>query len=454
MPNGDAENRLDERSDTAKTAPETAIKEADEGRPGLAKAQKDLSDYLKSGGTSGITNEFGKPAFYDSVNGAGKADKIAAAVTDAGKGMESSPELIDKMKAAVSGLASDASKAVSSAVESAEKVKDAVVAAGSEAVDRVKAAAADLSKSLPPDALTDNIGAKTKDLQTTTDASGKKQADFTTPQGEHYHVGYGQEGNPNKITMPDANGKPVTYELRDSDGKWVNNATKPPTESDISGVSVTNGGLHIDRNNGTIPTGNETIYPDGRRETVQYDKNGAATEKHVRDADSHVEKVYKPVSEKEPSGYDVNDGSGHTRHVEKDGNGWKVSTGDQSQHFDKVEVGRNGDLKLSGGTDGATMEMRKDGSSNDIAVNDKDSSYTIGLENGGKATRKLDGTEEIKDKSGRHVDNEADKLIKDMKPPLNPEEARQFRADMAEVDKLPEAERKKVYDSLEKEIVK
>jgi hypothetical protein len=58
---------------SAKSA-EFLISDANSNRSNLIAQQKEQTDYLKQGGKSGITNEFGKPSFYDSGenNSAGK----------------------------------------------------------------------------------------------------------------------------------------------------------------------------------------------------------------------------------------------------------------------------------------------------------------------------------------------------------------------------------------------
>jgi YD repeat-containing protein len=49
--------------------------EADAGKGDLAKQSKAILDHLKAGGKSGITNEFGKPAFVDSARSVHTTDK-------------------------------------------------------------------------------------------------------------------------------------------------------------------------------------------------------------------------------------------------------------------------------------------------------------------------------------------------------------------------------------------
>jgi YD repeat-containing protein len=470
-----AENKIEQsQSDSRSAAPESAVKEADAGRSDLVKEQKQHSDFIKQGGSTGITEEFGKPGFFDST---GK-DAIAGN----------------------SATVKDSSAEYAKAGEKPAGASDDPQGV----IDHLKGALNEYGKAVTPDMVTDQVGAKTGDksgkaneIGYTTDAHGNRQGDLTTPQGEHYRLNYDKTGALQKVTMPDENGKPTTYEYDNGTGKWMNTTTKPPTASDVQGVSVNGDNITIQRGIGDSLSGRETIYADGRKETIHLNKDGFEDEKHVRDANSHIERVYKPAGAKDPDSYDVKDNNGHTQKVEKDGNGWKVSSGDKSEHYDKLVAESNGDLKLTGGTNGKSLDVKTDGSmierdkaghitresnadgisttfqrdekglttgvevsddqghrietrSGDIKVNDKDGSYTVGLEDGNKATRKLDGTEEIKDKDGKHVDSEADKLVRDIKPPLSPEEAQRFKADMAQVEKLPPGERKKVEDSLEK----
>ncbi len=74
-------NETDERIENSPenktpTAESLLLKEANAGKPELVDEQKELDEYLKSGGKSGITNEFGKPLL---VEGASVEDSVVNA---------------------------------------------------------------------------------------------------------------------------------------------------------------------------------------------------------------------------------------------------------------------------------------------------------------------------------------------------------------------------------------
>ncbi len=62
-------NETEEKVEASKAAPakssDSVVKESNAGKPALVEEQKAHSDYLKAGGKSGITDEFGKPILFD-----------------------------------------------------------------------------------------------------------------------------------------------------------------------------------------------------------------------------------------------------------------------------------------------------------------------------------------------------------------------------------------------------
>jgi hypothetical protein len=64
----DADKRIEEQTEkTGTKASEAVVTEANAGKTALVEKQKELTDYLKGGGTSGITNEFGKPILIEDL---------------------------------------------------------------------------------------------------------------------------------------------------------------------------------------------------------------------------------------------------------------------------------------------------------------------------------------------------------------------------------------------------
>ncbi|HEY9870160.1 MAG TPA: hypothetical protein V6D08_13420, partial [Candidatus Obscuribacterales bacterium] len=108
---------------------------------------------------------------------------------------------------------------------------------------------------------------------------------------------------------------------------------------------------------------------------------------------------------------------------------------------------------------GRVVETRNKG----IEVDDKTGNYTIKLDkaeaearkaDGAEGTadrleRKADGTERLLAKDGSEMKSDADKLLEKFKN-YTPEQQRQLRQDLADIDKLPPEQRKKVYEALDK----
>lgn len=89
---------------------------------------------------------------------------------------------------------------------------------------------------------------------------------------------------------------------------------------------------------------------------------------------------------------------------------------------------------------------------------ESDGSHVVALEKGrqldarGEGTqvlRKADGTEVLLNKNGQPVESDADKLMAKFKN-FTPEQQHQLRQDLADIDKLPPEQRKKVYESLDR----
>src|SRR5262249_49567394 len=205
--------------------------------------------------------------------------------------------------------------------------------------------------------------------------------------------------------------------------------------------------------------------------------------------------------------YVVKDDQGHTTRIDAHDKPVVVKRGDQQEEkYDECVRSSNGDLKLTrkDGTleikhNGTFIRRDKDNQIAEITNSDgertkftrsghnvtgvttfdaqgkersketgkievkDDGSYTIELPKAdlearkadgadgtpAKLLRKRDGTEELLDKDGKHVDSDADRLISHYKH-FSPEEQRQLRQDLADIDRLPTEKREAVYKSLDK----
>ncbi len=78
MPADQSEKGFEESTKGKESPAESIVKEADAGKADLVDKQKANTEYLKSGGKSGITNEFGKPIIFDGEPGKpGPLDPVA-----------------------------------------------------------------------------------------------------------------------------------------------------------------------------------------------------------------------------------------------------------------------------------------------------------------------------------------------------------------------------------------
>jgi len=223
----------------------------------------------------------------------------------------------------------------------------------------------------------------------------------------------------------------------------------------------------------------------------------------VTESGSHVTEIKSGDS---VQGYEIKDDEGHVKQIKVEEGGVTVKTGDRTEHYDKVESDGKGGIRLIA-KDKSTVEIGQDGvevhknpqkqvtsitnaegetttferSGNNVTgvtvtdgqgkvVEHKsgkvevtgDGSYTIELPkaeledrkaDGAEGTptkleRRRDGTEQLLDKDGKHVESDADKLAG--KIDMSPEYMRQFKQDLADIDRLPPEQRRKVYESLSK----
>lgn len=465
----DTNEKLESKPDI-QAKPSEAAAEASVGKQDLVEKQKTNSDYLKAGGKSGITGDFGKPIFFDS-----------GTVPIADLSRKAPAETVQEM-----GRAGDRSKD------------------------------AGLGKPEKPDVTLDDKG---------------RVSDYKLPDGQKFQIKYGDDGQPSSITMTPEGGQPKTF-VKNEKGRWVDANTGK--EERIESVHMEKDGsveilqknyvdetktpkvLHDERKLVISPDGHfvekDLKFTDGKQKVHNEIEPDGTAHTRFRDQDPktgeevgpELEKVTKPgshISEvKQTDGtlsrYELQDDQGHITKVDVTADGHVTMTkGDHTVQYEKVEKGADGSLKLVS-KDGSTVEVKQDGteihrdksgkvtelcnsdgettkfkrgpggkvteltvtdgqgkvvetSTKGIEINDKDGTYTIERDQDHKLERKADGTERLLDKDGKPVETNAEKLIGKFKH-LTPEQEHQLRQDLADIDKMPPEQRKKVYESLDR----
>ncbi len=451
------EQKLDTSSENTAKAGDNAVKEANAGKAELSNSQKMRTDYLKAGGTSGITEDFGKPMILESEN----------------------PEAYRQ----VSG-------------DSLQKV-------ASEDPESYKQVTPDTAE----DGTMGKVGDRSKDSgvgkpdkpEVTLDDQGR-MTEYKRPDGQRYEIHYGDDGKPDQVTVHFEGSQSSSFK-KNAKGEFVNteDSSKKLNECSVD-----------DKGNVTLktPQGIEVIGKDGSYQQKDFYGQQAVREQIDADGTTHVytdrtETVTKPgshISEIKSKGdgttvgYEMKDDQGHVKKIDKNEDGTVLVTeGDKSKVYTGV-TDDNGNLVLTD-KDKNTVEMKTDGTeihrdkgghvteitnsdgettkfkrvgdkatevtvtdgqghvvekrNKGIEVNDKDGSYKVEVDKDHKIERAADGTEKHVDKDGNKIETDQDKLMDKFKN-YTPEQQRQLRQDLADIDKLPEEQRKKVYESLER----
>ncbi|HEY9869366.1 MAG TPA: hypothetical protein V6D08_09390 [Candidatus Obscuribacterales bacterium] len=335
---------------------------------------------------------------------------------------------------------------------------------------------------------------------------------YKLPDGQKYDITYGDDGKPKAITITFEGSQPVTFE-KNSKGDFVNPANPAAKLNELSVDADGKVTMKTEQGITTIGKDGSFVEKDflGQQKVrSQIDADGTV---HKFDHDKGTETVTKPgshVSEVKDidggavKGYEVRDDHNHVTTIEKNADGTAtVKTGDSVVKYQSVEPSGDG-LKLTGrmepdgkggfkAADKSTAEIRADGteirkdqsgkvieitnsdgekttfkkgpSGMEATVTDgqgkvvekvkviegpsEDGTYKVERGKEHVVERKADGTERLLDKSGNPVESEGDKLLNKFKH-LSPEQQHQLRQDLADIDKLPEAQRKKVYEALDK----
>lgn len=457
----DTDKPLEQSSESTATKPsDSTLKDIDAGKEHNNKEQIAQTEYFKKGGKTFITEDFGKPGFYDSSVQVAKGDLSAEQIASYSRTSDlplgevsGDPEAQGQM-GRVGDRSKDSGKGSSGAAE------------------------------------------------VTRDAQGHL-TEYKLPDGQKYEIKYDDAGNPKTVTITPENGQPITFE-KNKNGDWRN-----PNDSKqgLDYVSVDKDGnltirsLEQDTKLGTDGSFEEKNWRNGKLES-KIDSDGTT---HRFDNDKGTEVVTKPgshVSEVKSQnggatqGYEIRDDQGHVTQVElNDKGGGTVTRGDKTTTYDKIEKDANGDLKFTS-KDKSTVQVKEDGTqitrdaggkvteitnsdsettkfkrdasgkvtevtvsdgqgkiiekkNGAIDVDNASGTYTVERDKDHKVERKADGTERLLDKDGKPVESESDKLLAKFKN-YTPEQQKQLKQDLADIDKLPEEQRKKVYESLDR----
>src|SRR5262249_40187568 len=336
---------------------------------------------------------------------------------------------------------------------------------------------------------------------------------YKLPDGQKYDIKYGDDGKPKAVTLQLEGSQPITFE-KNAKGEFVNPANPKQGLKDVElgadgKITIKDGQsiVQLSKDGGFLEKDflgqqkvKSEVKPDGEVHRFDNDK-GTET---ITKPGSHVSEV-KDINGGATKGYEVKDNHNHVTRIEQNSDGTvSVKHGDTTETYKEMKSDGKGGVELSGrmddgkghihkpdsstvhiGADGT--EVRKSDGKNVSEIANADGEKTTfkkgpaGLEatvtdgqgkvveKASKVTegpgddgtykvargkenvieRKADGTERVLDKSGKPVETEGDKLLAKYKH-LTPEQTEQLKRDLADIDKLPEAQRKKVYESLDK----
>lgn len=433
MPLEDQEQSIDKSTENTAKAGDSAVKEANAGKGDLVDSQKAHTDYLKAGGTSGITNEFGKPLMFEQTSDTSS---------------DASPDSSGEM-----GRVGDRSKD------------------------------SGLGKPGKPEVTLDDQGRVTG---------------YSRPDGQRYEVTYGPDGKPDSVKIHFENSNSATFK-KNAKGEFVNPDNPKAKLNDLDVDEK--GNVVIKTEQGIDILGKDGSYEQkeffGQQKTLsKIDADGTAhnftdTTETITKPGSHISEV-KSRNNGETIGYEMRDDQGHVKKIDKNEDGSvTVTDGDKVKTYagmkddngtltftdkdkstvemkpDGTEIQRNsgGHVTEITNSDGETTKFKRAGNAvtevtvtdgqgrvvekrtSGIEINDKDGSYKVAIDKDHKVERAADGTERHVDKDGNKIESDQDKLMEKFKN-FTPEQQQQLRQDLADIDKLPPEQRKKIYESL------
>ncbi|MBX9567323.1 MAG: hypothetical protein K2X77_00405 [Candidatus Obscuribacterales bacterium] len=395
-----AEQTIEKNSDSSseKTSEKTS-NEANSGKEDLVQKQKDYIDYLKNGGTSGITDEFGKPMFKYS------AEVVKAAVNHKpGADMAPSDSAASQQKADVGQNPADASKPT-----------------GDGAVD---------NKSDGSKTVTNSDGSTTylndDNSQMTVDRNGRVVA-LTQADGRSGKFEYNPNGDLEKIQLPDGGAQ-----TKKSDGTWVTTDKNGKETGRVNGdIQVTKDGdvvfvgkdgnsqvSHLDGSKTIINADQSQLTKDKSGRVTSLTQADGDTAKFEYDKGGNLTKVHLP-----DGGSQTRQSDGSWSRTDKDGKEVGKLNGDifVTQSGDVVFADHNGEVQVSHldasrtfiNKDQSQMTFDKNGKVTSLTQSDGDTAKfeydksgnlaKVQLPDGGSHTKQPDGTWTRTDKNGKVV---------------------------------------------------
>lgn len=387
-------------SASAKTSDKTA-NEANSGKEDLVQKQKEYIDYLKNGGTSGITDQFGKPRFKYSVEHV----KAAADHQDA-------PTMVAPEMVAAQHRPGDPTKSADTSVAKAP---------GDGSIDNQSDGSRQVANS---DGSTTYIN--DDNSQRTIDKNGRVIA-LTQADGKSGKFEYDSKGELQKIALPDggsqtrrADGTWVTADKNGKETGRINGDIKVTDEGDVvfvgkdgnSQVSHLDGSktvIHSDQSQVTIDKSGKVTsltQSDGDTAKFDYDKSGNLTKVHLPDGGAQTRQA-----------------DGSWARTDKDGKEVGKLNGDifVTHSGDVVYANKNGEVQVSHldasrtyiNKDQSQITYDKDGKVTSLTQADGDTANfeydrngklrRFSLPDGGSQTRNDDGTWTRTDKNGKAV---------------------------------------------------
>ncbi len=432
----DAEKQLESSSENTSTATELLIEDAGAGRAAFVEQKKAEASLLKQGLRSGVSDEFGKPIIEEEPDAPQAATRSGDRSLDIGRRDRVAPELATDEQGRVTAFRLPDGRMID--IEYDSKGDPSSLTTGGKTFVKGKDG-------------WHNVDNPTEKLAyVSVEKTGDKQGTVTMRAGSDDYV-LGPDGS---------------YKQKN----WVIGKTVEEVEPDGTAKKY-----DLDTNPRS-PTFREVLS------TTTYKPDSAIAE--VKGIDGMVD------------AYEVRDDHNHVTKVgvHFDGTG-TITRGDKVEALSKVEQDPSGSLKLTT-LDNSTIEVKEDGTwirrnptgkvteitnsdgettkfkrvGNKVteatitdgqgnvrvttkkgieSIDDKDGSYTVALDKDHKVKRLADGTEQSLDGKGKPTESRGDQLLSHFKK-YTPEQQRQLRQDLADIDKLPPDQRERIYESLEK----
>ena len=405
---------------------EQAHNEANAGKADLVQKQKDYIDYLKGGGTSGITDQFGKPSFKYSV------EHVKAAMDHKGDFGRSNQSDSTPQYRPDFGRPGDPSQE-SPANPLGGETGDTQSKPQSDKSSESPASPEDDKSEKKSDAsrqVSNSDGSVTylndDNSQMTVDKNGRVIA-LTQADGRGGKFDYDSKGELSKINLPDG-----AAQTRRPDGTWVTTDKNGKETGRVNGdISVTKEGdvVFVGKDGNSQVShldGSKTVINSDQSQLTM-DKNGKVTT--LTQADGDTAKFHYDKSgtlnkiELPDGGAQTRQADGTWMRTDKDGKEVGKLNGDVfvTQSGDVVYADKNGEVQVSHldasrtyiNKDQSQITYDKDGKVTSLTQSDGDSAKfeydrsgklrRFSLPDGGHQTRNDDGTWTRTDKSGKEL---------------------------------------------------